>query len=59
MKDQPTEEVKSLAGKNDKTAMGKNISRSKPKKEKLKKKDSAPEPKWELKGGNILSEKFD
>jgi hypothetical protein len=52
MKDQPGEEVKSLAGKIDKTAMGQNISRNKPKK--AKKKAAKSSEGWELKGGNIL-----
>ena len=36
MKDQNVEEVKSLVGKIDKTAMGKHITRTKPKKVKKK-----------------------
>lgn len=52
MKEQPTEEVKSLVGKIDKTAMGQNIARSKPKKG--KKKTAKTSEGWELKGGNIL-----
>lgn len=52
MKDQPGEEVKSLVGKIDKTAMGQNISRNKPKK--AKKKTPKSSEGWDLKGGNIL-----
>lgn len=36
MKEQPVEDVKSLVGKIDKTAMGQKSSRSQPKKEKKK-----------------------
>src|SRR4051794_39352421 len=57
MKDQPVEDVKSLVGKIDKTAMGQKSSRTKPKKERKK---TAPKTEgWELKGGDILEEKFD
>ena len=52
MRDQPTEEVKSLVGKIDKTAMGQSISRNKPKKS--QKKTIKENKEWELKGGNIL-----
>ena len=57
MKDQPGEEVQSLAGKIDKAAMGQNISRSKPVKAKARK--PAVPQEWAIKGGNILEEKFD
>jgi hypothetical protein len=58
MRDQPVEEVQSLAGKIDKAAMGKHISHSKPKKP-AKAKVARQSQEWELKGGNILEEKFD
>jgi hypothetical protein len=57
MHDQPMEEVHSLVGKIDKSAMGQKSSRSKPKKE--KKKPVKKTEDWQLKGGNILDEKFD
>ncbi len=57
MKDQPVEEVKSLVGKIDKSAMGEKSARSKPKRE--KKKAVKKSEGWELKGGNILEERFD
>ena len=53
MKDQPVEEVKSLVGKIDKSAMGEKSSRSKPNKEKKKTKPTKKNENWELK------EKFD
>ena len=52
MWDKPVEDVKSLVGKIDKSAMGQHSSRSKPKKE--KKKTPKNTSGWELKGGNIL-----
>ena len=57
MKDQPVEEVKSLVGKIDKSAMGEKSARSKPKRE--KKKAVKKSEGWELKGGNILEEGFE
>jgi hypothetical protein len=56
MRDQPTEDVKSLAGKIDKQAMGQHASRTKPqhKPTPAKKKDD-----WDLKGGDLLAERFD
>jgi hypothetical protein len=44
-------------GKIDKTAMGQHSSRDKPKK--LAKAAKPKQDSWELKGGNILEEKFD
>lgn len=57
MRDQPVEEVSSLVGKIDKSAMGQKSSRSKPNKQ--KKKPARKAEGWELKGGDILEEKFD
>ena len=51
MRDQPGEEVKSLVGKIDVSAMGQSIARDKPKKAK-KKAASVSEPSF--KSGNIL-----
>ncbi len=57
MREQNLEEVKSL-GKIDKNTMGTNISKDKPKRVQNSKPKKNSEV-WELKGGNILDEKFD
>ena len=56
MRDQPTEDVKSLAGKIDKQAMGQHASRAKPLQ---KPKAGKKREEWELKGGDLLTERFD
>ena len=52
MRDQPTEDVKSLAGKIDKQAMGQHASRAKPLQ---KPKAGKKREEWELKGGDLLT----
>jgi len=52
MRLESVEDVKSLVGKIDKSSMGQNASKDKPKKV-VKKTVKKAEP-WEMKGGNIL-----
>ena len=58
MHEQPKEEVHSLVGKIDKTAMGQKSTKNRPTKTTGKKKKKDNKSEWELKGGNILEEKF-
>lgn len=57
MREQNLEEVQTLVGRIDRTAMGQHSSRDKPKKQ--TKKTKPKQDSWDFKGGNILEEKFD
>ena len=58
MREQNLEQVKSLVGKIDTTAMGQQSSRSKPKRAAKKSKPKVEEG-WKFRCGDILEEKFD